>query len=152
MLTPNVTEPVVLELLLQALERGVHLSIWTNRNLMTMEQLVTAGTTTPVCIDKLRKEAEQARTSELLEVNYFDAQDGPGGQHPIFREIDEYKETVPVQLHAKVTLVDGDKILVGSGNMDAASWRTSQELGVLVESPQLVEEFKKQWTFGKLEL
>ena len=151
MLTPNLTEPLVLQLLLQALERGVHVCIWTNRDLMTMEQLVTAGTTTPSCIQTLHIEAEQARTSGLLKTFYFDTDDGPGEQHPVLREIDQYRETVPIKLHAKMTIVDGDKLLVGSGNMDAASWKTSQELGVLIESHQLVEEFKKQWKFSKLE-
>ena len=35
--------------------------------------------------------------------------------------------------------------------MDAASWKTSQELGVLIESRVVVEEFKKWWKYEKLE-
>lgn len=35
--------------------------------------------------------------------------------------------------HIKLTLVDRKAIVLGSGNMDRASWRTSQELGVLIE-------------------
>lgn len=34
--------------------------------------------------------------------------------------------------HIKVTVVDRKAIVLGSGNMDRASWTTSQELGVLV--------------------
>lgn len=35
--------------------------------------------------------------------------------------------------HIKLTLVDRRAIILGSGNMDRASWRTSQELGILLE-------------------
>lgn len=35
--------------------------------------------------------------------------------------------------HIKLTLVDRKAIVLGSGNMDRASWTTSQELGVLVQ-------------------
>lgn len=151
MLTPNVTEPTVLDLLLQALDRGVNVCIWTNRDLMTMEQLVTAGTTTPQCIKALQRKAEEAETRGRLTISYFDGESGPGAQHPVLSGIDKYKETIPIKLHAKVTIVDGERILLGSGNMDAASWRTSQELGVLIESRAVAEEFKKLWKHDKIE-
>ncbi|OCT47042.1 Phospholipase D/Transphosphatidylase [Cladophialophora carrionii] len=150
LLTPNLTEPTVVDLLLQALARGVSVRIWTNRTLMTMEQLVTAGTTTPASIQRLRRRAEQMENDGRLEVSYFDSDDGPGTQHPVLREIEQYRDTVPVKLHAKVTIVDGEKILLGSGNMDAASWKTSQELGIMIESPAVVDEFMKLWKYDKL--
>ena len=142
MLTPNLTEPVVIDDLVQAMERGVDVHIWTNRTLMTMEQIVTAGTTTPRCLRYLAKRSKALRGS--LKTVFFD--DGPGAQ-----EVREHaKEITPVRLHSKVTIVDGEKILLGSGNMDAASWKTSQELGILVESREVVEEFKRMWNYGTL--
>jgi phosphatidylserine/phosphatidylglycerophosphate/cardiolipin synthase-like enzyme len=36
----------------------------------------------------------------------------------------------PVKSHFKTTIVDGEVTVMGSGNMDRASWYTSQELGV----------------------
>ena len=48
----------------------------------------------------------------------------------------------PVQSHLKLTVVD-DRIAVhGSGNMDRASWYTSQELGVAFVSSELVSAIK----------
>ncbi|KIW94036.1 uncharacterized protein Z519_05352 [Cladophialophora bantiana CBS 173.52] len=165
-LTPNLTEPAVLECLAEALGRGVRVCIWTNCSLMTAEQLVTAGTTTPRCIRKLRRRALLAGTSALLETFYFDADDGPSArlqQRRVLRENEhdeeeneieqdegEDQESIPVKLHAKVTIVDDERILLGSGNMDAASWKTSQELGVLVESRAVVDEFKRLWKYSKL--
>ncbi|KAI1615393.1 hypothetical protein EDD37DRAFT_636968 [Exophiala viscosa] len=142
MLTPNVTEPVVLDLLWGALERGVDVCLWTNRNLMTTEQLVTAGTTTPRCIQTLKSQSQNLRGR--FEVFYFD--DGPGARTVSGDEA----EVTPIKLHAKVTIVDGERMLIGSGNMDVASWRTSQELGVLLESMEGVEKFGKQWKYSDL--
>ena len=36
----------------------------------------------------------------------------------------------PQQSHLKCTIVDGELVILGSGNLDRASWFTSQELGV----------------------
>ncbi len=41
----------------------------------------------------------------------------------------------PVLAHTKVVLVDGEYLVLGSGNMDRASWFTSQELGILLYVP-----------------
>ena len=54
-----------------------------------------------------------------LKVSYYKARDGQQASH------DE-----PVQSHFKLTIVDGEIAVFGSGNMDRPSWYTSQELGV----------------------
>jgi phosphatidylserine/phosphatidylglycerophosphate/cardiolipin synthase-like enzyme len=149
MLTPNVTAPTVLSLLRHALSRGVNITIWTNQTLMTAEQLVTAGSTTPRCLTTLIRES--AKMPGQLAVRYFDAPSSPGGQGATDVEAGRKpRESTPIKLHAKVTIVDEDKILLGSGNMDAASWGTSQELGVLLESKAIVEAFKEEWPFAGL--
>lgn len=143
LLTPNLTEPVVINDLVQAMERGVDVQIWTNRKLMTMEQIVTAGTTTSRCVQKLAEKAKGLRGT--LTTRFFD--DGPGAQ-----KVQEHaKEVTPIKLHSKVTIVDGAKILLGSGNMDAASWKTSQELGIFFESKELVDVFKRLWSYTPLD-
>ncbi|RAL58693.1 hypothetical protein DID88_002999 [Monilinia fructigena] len=47
------------------------------------------------------------------------------------------KESRPVKLHLKMTIIDGEITVLGSGNMDRASWVTSQELGVAIFSEQV---------------
>ncbi len=42
--------------------------------------------------------------------------------------------------HVKCTIVDDEIVVLGSGNMDRASWFTSQELGVAMEGRELVRE------------
>lgn len=48
-------------------------------------------------------------------------------------------EDEPVFSHFKMTMVDGEYLMLGSGNMDRASWWTSQEIGVLFYMPGLRE-------------
>ncbi|KAM0799013.1 hypothetical protein BDR22DRAFT_790191, partial [Usnea florida] len=55
LLTPNLTSPPVISTLLEALSRGVNVTIITNRRMMILEQLVTSGTITEICVWKLRR-------------------------------------------------------------------------------------------------
>ncbi|KAK5120753.1 hypothetical protein LTR85_006111 [Meristemomyces frigidus] len=151
--TPNLTSPPVLAALSAALRRGVNVHIKTSERLMVLEQLVTAGTTTKRCVDWLveqhaqlmrqRSEGTTHSPADLeaglvnglagdLRVEYFRARIGASAE----------ARGEPVQSHLKLTIVD-DRIAVhGSGNMDRASWYTSQELGVALISAELVSEIK----------
>ena len=44
-------------------------------------------------------------------------------------------------LHAKIVVIDGVRLFVGSMNLDARSERYNTELGVLIDSPELAEDF-----------
>lgn len=138
--TPNVTSPPVLKALVQALKRGVNLKIITSERLMVLEQLVTAGTTTDRCMKNLIR-----RHRNL-------SKRGPDEEAGLIRpgrlRISYYEPKVvstsgisggaePVQSHLKLTIVDQSGIVFGSGNMDRASWYTSQELGVAFFSNEL---------------
>jgi phosphatidylserine/phosphatidylglycerophosphate/cardiolipin synthase-like enzyme len=41
-------------------------------------------------------------------------------------------EEEPFHSHLKLTIFDHEIVILGSGNMDRASWYTSQELGILL--------------------
>jgi len=43
-----------------------------------------------------------------------------------------------VKVHIKCTVVDGKVVVLGSGNMDRASWYTSQELGIALFGEEVV--------------
>lgn len=43
-----------------------------------------------------------------------------------------------MKCHLKCTIVDDKAVVLGSGNMDRASWFTSQEVGVAIEDGRLV--------------
>ncbi|ORX99493.1 hypothetical protein BCR34DRAFT_495344 [Clohesyomyces aquaticus] len=144
--TPNLTSPPVLSALLKALARGINVRILTSEKLMVLEQLVTAGTTTNRCIKKLirRYEALSSPNDEeasialprpgRLSISYFSAAGGPKKKGEEFGE--------PQQSHLKMMVVDDEVLVLGSGNLDRASWYTSQELGVAFFDRLLVERVK----------
>lgn len=127
--TPNLTAPPVLTAILSTLRRGIDIHIITSEKLMILEQLVTAGTTTSRCIAKLTSRYQHLSSATLsdleagrprlgkLKIDYFAPMVGSGDKEP-------------QQSHLKCTIVDGELVILGSGNLDRASWYTSQELGV----------------------
>lgn len=134
--TPNLTAFVVVQELLSACRNGVRVSITTSEKLMVLEQLVTAGTTTARAVkwmvaqhQKLMCAASQDPEAEggvgRLQIFYFKG--SPGA-------IDGDREAV--QSHIKLTILDNTVTVLGSQNMDRASWFTSQELGVAFESEE----------------
>lgn len=151
--TPNITCEPVLAGLLDALARGVDVTIVTNRNMMRLEQLVTAGTTTSRCIRSLVRRFKQLRTASDSRrhghgpAEADNSRDLEAGRRPVghlrisyfhARPHDSLRVATPrlqgeepVHSHLKLTLVDGEYAVFGSGNMDRASWYTSQELGIV---------------------
>ncbi|CAD0112414.1 unnamed protein product [Aureobasidium uvarum] len=127
--TPNLTAPPALTAILSTLRRGINIHIVTSEKLMILEQLVTAGTTTSRCITKLISKYQTLYSSSpsdleagrpkpgKLRIDYFIPREGSGDKEP-------------QQSHLKCTIVDQEFVILGSGNLDRASWYTSQELGV----------------------
>jgi phosphatidylserine/phosphatidylglycerophosphate/cardiolipin synthase-like enzyme len=137
--TPNITSPPVLDALISALERGVNVRITTSRRMMLLEQILTAGTTTEICIWKLRrryKKLLKAHTGIVSEDGGESGRRKPGTL--LIRWFKpKNKSNEPVKSHLKMTTVDGNILVLGSGNMDRASWYTSQELGIAFAGPEI---------------
>ncbi|KAI1767866.1 hypothetical protein GGR53DRAFT_462867 [Hypoxylon sp. FL1150] len=144
--TPNITSPDVIDGILEVVKRGVDVAIVTSKGLMRLEQLITSGTTTARCLKllvrKYRKlQAGHARPRHIPgrhdSAVDVEAQQRPLGSLKIwyFRPRPdpppESKTQEPQKTHIKLTIVDGQYTVLGSGNMDRASWFTSQELGML---------------------
>lgn len=125
--TPNLTAAPVFSAMLAALQRGIDIHIVTSEKLMVLEQLVTAGTTTAACIAKLvsryRHLCDGAQTD-------LEAARGKVGKLKIEYFVPGRAGNEPKQSHLKCTIVDDELVILGSGNLDRASWYTSQELGV----------------------
>ena len=116
-----------------ALQRGVNIEIVTSRRLMILEQLVTAGTITEFEIWKLRRQYAKFLPKAdpeqgllplgTLKIGYFKPKNEDAGE--------------PVKSHFKCVIIDEEITVLGSGNMDRASWYTSQELGVAFVSKEI---------------
>lgn len=132
--TPNVTSWPALEALLAALARGVNVRIHTSRRMMLLEQLVTAGTTTWWCLRRL-----VGRYRRLCSAkggpDDVEAQPVAPGRLEVLYFAPLAGGDEPTASHLKATLVDDEFLVLGSGNMDRASWWTSQEIGVLFHVP-----------------
>ncbi|KAH8685182.1 IQ calmodulin-binding motif protein [Ilyonectria robusta] len=136
-LTPNVTSWPVVEALLDALARGVDVQIRTSKGMMLIEQLVTAGTTTAWCLRRF-VQRYQALLQQPRPADPESQQVQPGNLEILYyKHLDTRSdmEDEPVVSHFKMTLVDDEYLVLGSGNMDRASWWTSQELGLLFYLP-----------------
>ncbi|PQE03604.1 phospholipase d transphosphatidylase protein [Rutstroemia sp. NJR-2017a BBW] len=135
--TPNLTYRPLITALEDALQRGVNIRIVLPRKMMVFEQLLTAGTLSEIEVWRLRRRMNKVaarRDEEMgrmggLEVVWFDAQ--------AVRAADE--EGRPTKLHLKLTIIDDAITVLGSGNMDRASWVTSQEVGVAVFSEEVAK-------------
>ncbi|KAI1396495.1 phospholipase D/nuclease [Hypoxylon fuscum] len=153
MQTPNLTSTAVINSLLAAVKRGVNVVIVTSKGLMLLEQIVTAGTSTSLCLRSLIRKYQKLRV-EQTRLRSHDPEDSEPAidieaQRPLlgslkisyFRSHPENKanRTIeePVHSHLKLTIVDGQYTVLGSGNMDRASWFTSQELGIMFQSKDL---------------
>jgi putative cardiolipin synthase len=55
------------------------------------------------------------------------------------------------RLHAKTSVVDGERVFIGSMNLDPRSETQNTELGIFVESPQLAKELLRIVTISKLQ-
>ncbi|KAK8244062.1 hypothetical protein HDK90DRAFT_476577 [Phyllosticta capitalensis] len=144
--TPNLTCPVVLEALLAALDRGVDVCILTSERLMVLEQLGTAATTTSREMKKLvRKYQKLLKLAGPTEVENGGTANHQPGRLSInyFEPPADADAAGPVQSHLKLTMVDEEFVVLGSGNMDRASWYTSQELGVAFWSSEVAADIQR---------
>ena len=139
LMTPNLTSQPVIDGLISALERGVDVEVITNRRMMILEQLLTSGTITEYCLWKFRRRYRQIAQSRCRRGSAT-AQMEAGPAHEVgtlsvgyFVPSSMYRRS-----HIKCTIVDEEVIVLGSGNMDRASWYTSQELGIALEGRQVV--------------
>lgn len=142
--SPNLTCLPVITELLSALGRGVDVHIVTTERLMLLEQLVTAGTLTSWCVNSLIRDYEAL----VVRTRHRDDEE-TGLREPGHLTVEYFMPRIgaadgePVKSHIKVSIFDDRVIVLGSGNMDRASWYTSQELGVALQSKELVEAVKK---------
>ena len=155
--TPNLTCRLVINALIEAFMGGVDIHIITSRRLMTLEQLVTAGSITEyeVChLGRSYKHQQHKRNVKIWKMKErARKRNGYTGITDLPRlgslEIGYYKPRVlneanePVKSHLKFVCVDDEITVLGSGNMDRASWHTSQELGIAFFSKDLAKQLSK---------
>lgn len=140
LLTPNLTSPPVISALLEAITRGVNVTVITNRRMMILEQLITSGTITELCVWKLRRRYDRMSRRKMSPYHFEDAENGVDARNIGSLRVGYYCPTVEYKrTHIKCSIIDDRVVVLGSGNMDRASWYTSQELGVAIEGEEVVK-------------
>jgi len=147
-LTPNLTCQHIILSLLAALFRGVEVTIITNRRMMVLEQILTSGTVTEICVWRLKRRYRRLQTAQnQTRTENTDLERGPSTRQTGLLQIGYFRpSTKYAKSHLKCTIIDEKTVVMGSGNMDRASWYTSQELGVAVGGGDFVKE-----VWGKVE-
>lgn len=117
---------------------------------MVVEQLLTARTITEISVWQMiriyerecRKHTAFSEVAGSLEAGTYGLPIGKlriGYYRPqASSNLTENGETDPVKAHIKCTVTDGQVIVLGSGNLDRASWYTSQELGIALYGKDVV--------------
>ena len=151
--TPNLTSPPVVSSLLAALQRGVDVRIVTSNKMMILEQIITAGNVTEmavwdlqrrhstICSQKQQQQQNSLRSSPEAERGAI-RQPGKLSIRYYRPRTEDAKANEPVKSHLKLTIVDDELVVLGSGNMDRASWFTSQELDVAFFSEEMARRVR----------
>ncbi|KAI1161573.1 hypothetical protein F5B18DRAFT_429304 [Nemania serpens] len=152
--TPNLTSVAVIDALLEALDRGVDVTVVTSKGMMVLEQILTGGTTTSWCLRSFISQYEKRKKRFMHSAGASNNEDSHvldlEAQLPILGSLEilyftplianqlRHVPEEPVHSHLKLITVDAEYAVLGSGNMDRASWFTSQELGILFQSKEFV--------------
>lgn len=122
--------------------------------MMVVEQLVTAGTITEYCVRSLVRRHKQLLRG--IKSNRADANQKNGtfisDREPGRLNIGKLRviyftptsERSEAKCHIKCTVTDGSAMIIGSGNLDRASWYTSQELGFALKDRETVKRLMQQ--------
>ena len=107
--------------------------------MMILEQLITSGTITEICMWKLRRQHDRLSRRRLAP-HYFEDEENRVDIRSIGSlRAGYYSPTIKYKrMHIKCSTIDDRVVVLGSGNMDRASWYTSQELGVAIEGEEVV--------------
>jgi phosphatidylserine/phosphatidylglycerophosphate/cardiolipin synthase-like enzyme len=87
---------------------------------------------------------EQGRSGVgRLSISYYQSQSRLQAQGSSPQEVERQAPDEPVQSHFKLTIIDGEVAVFGSGNLDRASWFTSQELGLAFFGREFVSKVEE---------
>ena len=115
---------------------------------MILEQVITAGTITEFEVWKLRRRYKNLLSHYHQKSKTSDPENST--QKPGNMSIGYYRsrkggrvEEEPVKSHLKLVIGDEEVTVLGSGNMDRASWYTSQELGLAFLSREMAGHIRE---------
>lgn len=134
-ITPNLNDPVILEVLNHVLSNSIKLQILTDQNFNYLtSKYVQPGTNSQILLS-LIDQNQEAYHSGQLQIKYFSYD----GVTPVY-------DHDPHANHAKAIFIDKEYSIVGSQNLDQQSFQASSELGILIQDLEITKIVKnKVW-------
>ncbi len=122
-----------LELFAELIKRGVKVRISTNSLLSTDNLMAFSG------YSKQRKKLLAAG------IEIYEFKPEPAIQQELIDRYALLKEKAPIfAIHAKTLVIDGQKLYIGTFNLDPRSANLNTEVGVIIENRQLADAIEKQ--------
>ncbi|GAA5960569.1 hypothetical protein JCM21900_002846 [Sporobolomyces salmonicolor] len=132
--TPTFNAPLAVDAALEAVKRGVEVTIFADLGFNDEGELLPfqGGTNEMVAIDMYKRlETEEAKNK--LRWYWYTGKD---------QNIPLNAKEKARNCHVKLMIVDDSVGIQGNGNMDAQSWYHSQEINILVDSAQVCKEWQ----------
>lgn len=122
-----------LELFSELIERGVRVRINTNSLLSTDNLLAFSG------YSKQRKQLLRAG------IEIYEFKPDPLIQKSLIDRYAKLEKTAPIfALHAKTLVIDGERLYIGTFNLDPRSANLNTEVGVIIDNRQLATQVERQ--------
>ncbi|GAA5915447.1 hypothetical protein JCM5296_002704 [Sporobolomyces johnsonii] len=132
--TPTFNAPLAVDAALEAVKRGVEVTIFADLGFNDEGELLPfqGGTNEMVAIDMYKRlETEEAKNR--LRWYWYTGKD---------QNVPLNAKEKARNCHVKLMIVDDSVGIQGNGNMDAQSWYHSQEINILVDSAQVCKEWQ----------
>jgi len=120
--------PAIIEIY-EACVRGIQVTMLLCYGYNDLKEHIFQGGTNLQVTKRLYKQLEKAGFARNFTVGWYVAKQET---HPVKNKL---------QSHVKFMAIDDEVAIVGSGNMDTQSWFHSAELNVMVDSPQIIQEW-----------
>lgn len=122
-----------LELFSELIGRGVKIRVNTNSLLSTDNLMAFSG------YSKQRKELLRAG------VEIYEFKPNPQIQKSLIDRYAKLEKTAPIfALHAKTLVIDGERLYIGTFNLDPRSANLNTEVGVIIDNRQLATQVERQ--------
>ncbi|KAF2089467.1 phospholipase D/nuclease [Saccharata proteae CBS 121410] len=130
--SPDINAEPLIPALLQAVRRGVEVTLWACLGYNDSGELLPfQGGTNEMVSNSMYKELQEEE-KRLLNVCWYVAKDQTVPLHNKFKKR---------SCHIKLLIVDEHIGIQGSGNQDTQSWYHSQEVNILIDSPSTCGEW-----------
>lgn len=133
--TPDLNAAALIPALVEAVKRGVEVTYYVCLGYNDAGELLPGqGGINETIANKLFAELDTPEQKERLRIHFYVAADQ---DHPIHNKFKQRS------CHIKLLIADEQIAVQGSGNQDTQSWYQSQEVNVMIDSPEVCRSWRE---------